>query len=97
MSMVMGIVGELVPIIKMFCYFLWFFVILNLPSVFICRVLFDTRQSLCRLSEKITRQRTLLSIEYLLSVTLGKDFTECKIVFAECLKHSAKNTSPVVT
>jgi hypothetical protein len=31
------------------------------------------------------------------SVTLDKDFTECKIVFAECLKHSAKNTSPVVT
>jgi hypothetical protein len=33
---------------------------------------------------------------YLPSVTLGKTFAECKIVFAECLKHSAKNAIPVV-
>jgi hypothetical protein len=31
------------------------------------------------------------------SVTLGKAFAECKIVFAECLRHSAKNAIPVVT
>jgi hypothetical protein len=30
------------------------------------------------------------------SVTLGKGFVECKIVFAECLRHSAKNTISVV-
>jgi hypothetical protein len=30
------------------------------------------------------------------SVTLGKAFAECKIVFAECLRHSAKNAIPVV-
>jgi hypothetical protein len=33
------------------------------------------------------------------SVTLGKafaDFAECKIAFAECLRHSAKNAIPVV-
>jgi hypothetical protein len=36
----------------MFCYFFLIFSILNLPSVFLCRVLFDTRQSLCRVSEK---------------------------------------------
>jgi hypothetical protein len=30
------------------------------------------------------------------SVTLGKGFTECKIAFAECLRHSAKNAIPVV-
>jgi hypothetical protein len=30
------------------------------------------------------------------SVTLGKAFVECKIVFAECLRHSAKNAIPVV-
>jgi hypothetical protein len=30
------------------------------------------------------------------SVTLGKAFAECKIAFAECLRHSAKNTIPVV-
>jgi hypothetical protein len=28
---------------------------------------------------------------YLSNVTLGKAFAECKIVFAECLRHSAKN------
>jgi hypothetical protein len=30
------------------------------------------------------------------SVTLGKAFAECKIAFVECLRHSAKNTIPVV-
>jgi hypothetical protein len=30
------------------------------------------------------------------SVTLGKGFAECKIVFTECLRHSAKNAIPVV-
>jgi hypothetical protein len=33
---------------------------------------------------------------YLPSVTLGKDFAECKIVFAKYLRHSAKNAIPVV-
>jgi hypothetical protein len=28
---------------------------------------------------------------------IGKSFAECKIVFAECLRHSAKNESPVVS
>jgi hypothetical protein len=31
------------------------------------------------------------------SVTLGKAFAECKIIFAECLRHSAKNVIPVVS
>jgi hypothetical protein len=30
------------------------------------------------------------------SVTLGKAFAECKIAFAECIRHSAKNAIPVV-
>jgi hypothetical protein len=30
------------------------------------------------------------------SVTLGKAFAECKIAFAECLRHSAKELCPVV-
>jgi hypothetical protein len=30
------------------------------------------------------------------SVTLDKGFAECKMAFAECLRHSAKNTIPVV-
>jgi hypothetical protein len=33
---------------------------------------------------------------YLSSVTLGKSFAKCKMVFAECLGHSAKNLCPVV-
>jgi hypothetical protein len=30
------------------------------------------------------------------SVTLGKAFAECKIVFAVCLEHTAKELIPVV-
>jgi hypothetical protein len=30
------------------------------------------------------------------SVTLAKAFAECKIAFAECLRHSAKNAIPVL-
>jgi hypothetical protein len=30
------------------------------------------------------------------SVTLGKAFAECKIAFAECLRHSTKELCPVV-
>jgi hypothetical protein len=30
------------------------------------------------------------------SVTLGKAFAECKIAFAECLRHTAKELCPVV-
>jgi hypothetical protein len=33
---------------------------------------------------------------FLPSVTLGKGFAECKIAFAECLRHSAKNAIPAV-
>jgi hypothetical protein len=29
-------------------------------------------------------------------ITFGKAFAECKIAFAECLRHSAKNVIPVV-
>jgi hypothetical protein len=67
-----------------------------LPSVFICRVLFDTRQSLCRVSEKKHSAKNPLPMKFLPSVTLGKGFAECKIAFAECLRHSAKNAIPVV-
>jgi hypothetical protein len=36
-------------------------------------------------------------VEYSLSsVTLGKGFVECKMVFAECLGHSTKSLCPVV-
>jgi hypothetical protein len=78
-----------------------------LPNVFLCRVFFDTRQSLCRVSEKKVLGKEPFADEifvecFLPSVTLGKGFAgkgfaECKIVFAECLRHSAKNAIPVVT
>jgi hypothetical protein len=65
-----------------------------LPSVFLCRVLFDT-------PKKSTRKESFadeIFVECSLpSVTLGKGFAECKIAFAECLKHSVKNTIPVVS
>jgi hypothetical protein len=95
----------------MFCCFFLIFSILNLPSVFLCRVLFDTRQSLCRVSEKKHSAKNSLPMKYLPSVlcqvlhsakplpsvTLGKAFAECKIAFAECFRHSAKNAIPVVS
>jgi hypothetical protein len=63
-------------------------------------VLFDTRQSLCRVSEKVLGKEPFadkMFAEYSLpSVTLGKDFAECKMTFVECIKHSAKNAIPVV-
>jgi hypothetical protein len=50
--------------------------------------------------KKSTQQRTLSDEIFaecsLPSVTLGKAFAECKIAFAECLRHSAKNAIPVV-
>jgi hypothetical protein len=66
--------------------FFWIFSILNLPSAFLCRVFFDIRHSLCRVSEKILGKEPFadkMFAEYSLpSVTLGKDFDECKIAFA---------------
>jgi hypothetical protein len=51
--------------------------------------------------KKSTWQRTFADEIFakcsLPSVTLDKAFTECKIAFAECLRHSAKNAIPVVT
>jgi hypothetical protein len=80
--------------------FFLFFTILNLSSAFLYRVLFDTWQSLYRVSEKVLGKETFVAkmfVEYFLSnITLGKDFTQCKMAFAECLRHSAKNASSVV-
>jgi hypothetical protein len=52
---------------------------------------FDTRQSV----RKKYSAKNPLAIKCLPSI-FGKDFTEYKIVFAECLRYSAKNTIPVV-
>jgi hypothetical protein len=81
----------------MFCCFFLIFSILNLPSVFLCRVLFDVfaecpKKTLGKepFADEIFAECSLPS------VTLGKAFAECKIAFAECLRHSAKNAIPVV-
>jgi hypothetical protein len=75
-------------------------VIFNLPSVFHYRVLFDTRQRLCRVSEKVIGKEPFadkMFAEYSLpSVKLGKGIAECKMAFAECLRHSTKNAILVV-
>jgi hypothetical protein len=59
-------------------------------------MLFDTRQSLCRVSEKKVLGKELFAECFFPNVTLDKGFTECKIDFAECLRHSVKNTISVV-
>jgi hypothetical protein len=49
----MVVVGEFIHIIlKMFCFF-WSFCDFNLPSVFFCRVLFDTRQAFAECPKKV--------------------------------------------
>ena len=61
-------VGELfLKLKKKFTVFL-IFSILNLSSVFLCRVLFDTRQSLCRVSEKKHSAKNPLPMKSLPSV-----------------------------
>jgi hypothetical protein len=75
-------VGELfLKLKKKFTVFL-IFSIINLSSVFLCRVLFDTRQSLCRVSEKKYLAMNPLPIKYLPSVL-------CRVL------HSAKALTSV--
>jgi hypothetical protein len=63
---VIGRVGELfLEFKKMFCCFFLIFSILNLPSIFLCRMFFDTRQSL---SEKKYSAKNSLPMKYLPSV-----------------------------
>jgi hypothetical protein len=66
-------------------------VILNLASVFLCRVFFYFAECPKKYSTK-----NPLPIKSLSSVTLGKDFIECKITFDECLGHSTKTFFPVL-
>jgi hypothetical protein len=75
--------------LKNILLFFGFFPILNLPSAFLCRV-----------SEKVLGKEPFtdkMFAEYSLSsFTLSKGFAECKMAFAECFRHSAKNAIPVV-
>jgi hypothetical protein len=68
---------------------------------FLCRVSNGTRQnSLPSARQKVLGKEVVADVQFaersLPSVTLGKAFAECKIAFAECLKHSAKELCPVV-
>jgi hypothetical protein len=57
-----------------------------LPSAFLCRVLLGKEP----FADKIFAEYSLPT------VTLGKGFVDCKMVFAECLRNSAKNVILVV-
>jgi hypothetical protein len=56
--------------------------------------------SLSSARQKVLGKEAVADVQFversLPSVTLGKAFAECKIVFAECLRHSAKKLSSVV-
>ena len=51
---------------------------------------------LCRVPEIRYSAKIDLPWEALPSVTLGKEFAEYKLAFAECNRHSAKPVNPVV-
>jgi hypothetical protein len=56
--------------------------------------------SLPSAQQKVLGKEAVADVQFaersLPSVTLGKAFAECKIAFAECLRHSAKELCPVV-
>jgi hypothetical protein len=56
--------------------------------------------SLLSARQKVLGKEAVADVQFaersLPSVTLGKAFAECKITFAECLRHSAKELCPVV-
>jgi hypothetical protein len=67
------------------CFAVFFiFSILNLLSVFLCRVLFDKVFVEC--PKKVLGKKPFAD----------EIFAKCKIAFAECLRHSAKNAIPVM-
>jgi hypothetical protein len=65
----------------MFCCFLGFFVMFNLPSAFQ-----HSAKSLPSVREKVLSKEPFAD----------KIFVECKMTIAECFRHSAKNTILVV-
>ena len=71
-----------------------------LPRVYFCRVFIDTRQTVCRVPDKNTRQTTVCrqinAVCCMPSVTLGKAFAGCFWAFAECFWHSTNLLYPVV-
>jgi hypothetical protein len=67
----------------------------SLPSV-----RWHSAKSLSSARQKVLGKEVVADVQFtersLPSVTLGKAFAECKIVFAECLRHSAKKLCSVV-
>jgi hypothetical protein len=67
----------------------------SLPSV-----KWHSSNSLPSARQKVLGKEAVADVQFversLSSVTLGKAFAECKIAFAECLRHSAKELCPVV-
>jgi hypothetical protein len=67
----------------------------SLPSV-----KWHSANSLPSARQKVLDKEAVVDVQFversLPSVTLGKAFAECKIAFAECLRHSAKEMCPVV-
>jgi hypothetical protein len=67
----------------------------SLPSV-----KWHSANSLSSARQKVLGKEVVADVQFaersLPSVTLGKAFAECKLAFAECLRHSAKELCPVV-
>jgi hypothetical protein len=67
----------------------------SLPSV-----KWHSANSLSSAQQKVLGKETAADVQFaersLPSVTLGKAFDECKIAFAECLRHTAKELCSVV-
>jgi hypothetical protein len=67
----------------------------SLPSAF-----WHSAMSLPSARQKVLGKEAVADVQFaersLPSVTLGKAFAECKIAFAVCLRHTAKELIPVV-
>jgi hypothetical protein len=84
----------------MFCCFLNFFQFLICRVFFFAECLLTLGKVFAECPKKALGKEPFANEIFvecsLSSVTLGKGFVECKIAFAECLRHSAKNAIPVV-
>jgi hypothetical protein len=93
----MGRTMVVVPNLKNVLLFFEFFVILNLFSAFFVECFSTFGKIFVDCPGKKYSAKNALPIKCLPSVTLDKGFAECKMTFVECLGHSAKKASPIVT
>jgi hypothetical protein len=84
----------------MFCCFFNFFQFLICRVFFFAECFLTLGKVFAECPKKVLGKEPFADEVFVLcslpSVTLDKAFTECKIAFAECLRHSAKNAIPVV-